>query len=106
MVFRFLSHREWRRHFIHYWEEVPDKEDWMPVYCDLYLRARTPKDLWRDFGPLHPYLRYDDVARRCFNARAGLSPPDHDVRDWQSWEYMMEVEEPWSPAFWNPINIL
>ena len=103
MVFRFLNHREWRRHFIHYWEEVPDKEDWMPVYWDLYLRARTPNDPWRDFGPLHPYLRYEEAATRCFTTRAGLCPPDHEVRDWQSWEYMLEADG--YSAFWNPTDL-
>ena len=86
MVLRFLSHREWRRMVYHYWDEVPDKEDWLGDYWNTYLRARTANDSWSDFGPLHLYLKYDAEAQRCSNTRAGFVPPDHEVRCWQTWE--------------------
>ena len=71
MVLRFLSHREWRRQVYHYWDEVPDKEDWLGDYWERYLRARTANDPWDTFGPLHLYVKYDE-ARTCSNTKAGF----------------------------------
>ena len=102
-MFRFLSHREWRRFFIYYWEEVPEKEDWMPVYWERYLRARTPNCPWREFGPLHPYAKYEEEAGTCARKRAGLNPPNAEVRDWRSWEDMIVTEG--YPVFWNPMQL-
>ena len=106
MVSRFLSHRQWRRQFIQYYDDVPDKDEWLPAYWDSYLRARIPSDPWSAFGPLCPYLRYEEMAAKCFKLSAELPPPNHEVRDWKPFEELMEEQEPFSPVFWNPVNIL
>ena len=101
MVHRFLSHYQWRKHFIDWWEQVPDKEDWLPLYWEKHLRARTPNCPWQDFGPLHLYLLYEEEASSCARKTAGLNSPYHEVRDWQTWEDMMRSEG--YPVFWNPM---
>ena len=100
MVLCFISHREWRRHAHYYWEEVPDKEDWLGDYWNMYLRARTANDPWSDFGPLHPYMKFDDEAKRCSSIKAGFAPPDHEVKCWQSFEDLLHIQG--YPRFWNP----
>ena len=100
MVIFFFSHAQWRNAQWFYQETVPKAYKWLSDYWECYLKHKTKHDLGPAFGPLHIYLKYEDAARSCLNQSAGLKPPNHEVKQWQPWEIMLQEKR--ELVFWNP----
>ena len=100
MVHRFLSHAQWKKAVQAYYEDIPDKRDWLGDYWHEYLKHRTKYDSWSAYGPLHVYVKYEEKAQECSETSADLPHPDHEVKLWGPWEDMLNRNG--EVPFWNP----
>ena len=103
MVFRFLSHAEWR-HVVCGEPEAPKPKTWLIYYWDTYLHHCTKNDRGPSYGPLWNYLSYEAKAHECFTTSAGLEPPRQKVKQWREWEDLMMRNN--EVVFWDPSELL
>ena len=102
MVIYFLSHAEWRQ--ATYGEHEPPKpKEWLPRYWDRYLHGRTKNDYGPSYGPLWPYLDFEEQAKKCLGKSADMRPPHQNVKCWQEWEEMLRQQS--VRIFWDPSEL-